>query len=99
MRTRAVDAFRRAETPLLVATGAAARGLDFPALRHVILAGVSTDAATFVHAAGRTARRGQPGLVTCLVPSEHTEMTAHQEHHALRPAAKLRFARERPGTT
>ena len=42
-------------------------GLDFPRLRHVVLFDPPQDATAFVHSAGRTARRGQEGLVTCLV--------------------------------
>jgi len=54
---------------------------------------VPDDPTAFVHSAGRTARRGQRGLVTCLVGSGEVALSAggYKAHHALRPAAPLRF--------
>merc|ERR1712176_494898 len=93
-RVRAVHAFRIGDdTKILVCTDVAARGLDFPRLRHVVMYdGLSADVSKFVHCAGRTARRGHRGVVTCLSKSQHMRsLTAHQGHHALHPAPKLKF--------
>lgn len=90
-RGAVAEAFRADEITLLVSSGVATRGLDFPALRHVVLCDVTSDVAAFVHAAGRTARRGQSGMVTCLLPSKEGAFR-HQGHHALQSAAKLDFA-------
>ena len=76
--------------PLLIATGVVARGLDVPSLRHVILFDMPTDVAGFVHCAGRTARRGRPGLVSCLVESQ-SQASRFRELHALTRAPKLQF--------
>ena len=57
------------ELRLLFCTELAARGLDLPSLRHVVLYDMPTDVAGYVHSAGRTARRGRGGLVSCLVES------------------------------
>lgn len=76
---------------VLVCTAAAARGLDFPALRHVVLYDMPTDVAGFVHSAGRTARRGSRGLVTCLVQSEE-EVGRFRDLHGLLPARALDFS-------
>ena len=80
---------------LLVATDIASRGLDFPELCHVVLYDVPQTVAAFVHSAGRTARRGQNGVVTCLVHSKREEglYGKYAEIHALQPAKKLVFAK------
>ena len=69
-----------------------ARGLDFPTLRHVVLYDVPRDVASFVHCAGRTARRGQAGLVTCLVRNAR-DIGRYKNLHALQDAPKLHFAK------
>lgn len=51
---------------MLVCTDAAARGLDIQNVSHIIQAEFATSAVDFLHRVGRTARAGQPGLVTSL---------------------------------
>lgn len=87
----AISEFIAGRSRVLVCTGVAARGLDFPALRHVVLYDMPTSVAGFVHSAGRTARRGSRGLVTCLVESEE-EVGRFQDLHALLPARALDFS-------
>lgn len=78
---------------ILVCTAdAASRGLDFDTLRHVVCYDMPDDMRTFVHAAGRTARRGRKGLVTCLVRSRE-EAGRFRNLHALQPAQTLTFSR------
>jgi len=93
-RSAVLSSFRSGESRLLVATDASARGLDFPLLRHVVLHDMPTDVVTFVHCAGRTARRGQSGLVTCLVSTEEAgnQQFDFTSHHGLPPADRLNFA-------
>uniref|UniRef100_A0A7S0Q302 ATP-dependent RNA helicase n=1 Tax=Coccolithus braarudii TaxID=221442 RepID=A0A7S0Q302_9EUKA len=92
-RASSAAAFRDNTSRLLVCTGVAVRGLNFPSLRHVVMYDVLEGVADFVHCAGRTARRGQKGLLTCLVPagagSRHG--TRYQHLHSLQPAAPLTF--------
>jgi len=52
---------------ILVATDAAARGLDVPGLAHVVQAHFAANAVDFLHRVGRTARAGGAGRVTSLV--------------------------------
>ena len=59
--------FREDDTRLLVSTDVAARGLDFVEVRHVINYDAPRNVQTFIHRAGRTARRGQEGLVSSLM--------------------------------
>eukprot|EP00934_Nitzschia_sp_Nitz4_P005593 Nitzschia sp. Nitz4//scaffold32_size149145//79711//81051//NITZ4_002883-RA/size149145-processed-gene-0.126-mRNA-1//-1//CDS//3329548081//5583//frame0 len=83
---------------ILVTTDLAARGLDVPNVRHVILYDVPTDLSSFVHQAGRTARRGRSGLLTCLVMARSSDMTKYQRLHALKDAMYLSFSKARSTT-
>ena len=86
--------FREGSAEILLTTDMAARGLDFPRVRHVVLYDAPVDATAFVHSAGRTARRGSTGLVTCIIEGGD----AVREHvdgkifHALLDGPKLTFA-------
>jgi hypothetical protein len=62
-----LEAFRRNSTGVLVATDVAARGLDIPAVDHVLHYALPTTAETFVHRCGRTARGNATGLSIALV--------------------------------
>ena len=77
---------------LLIATGMAARGLDVASLRHVVLYDMPDDVAGYVHSAGRTARKGNGGLVSCLVESQ-AQAQRYRELHALTSAPRLTFAK------
>ncbi|KAL6983617.1 hypothetical protein U1Q18_017000 [Sarracenia purpurea var. burkii] len=61
---------------ILVCTDAAARGLDIPNVSHVIQAEFAMSAVDFLHRVGRTARAGQPGLVTSLFNESNRELVA-----------------------
>ncbi|KAI7999105.1 DEAD-box ATP-dependent RNA helicase 22 [Camellia lanceoleosa] len=61
---------------VLVCTDAAARGLDVPNVSHVIQAEFSMSAVDFLHRVGRTARAGQPGLVTSLYNESNRSLVA-----------------------
>ena len=77
---------------LLVTHEICARGLDCPSVRHVILFDTPTDVTAFVHRAGRTARAGEEGVVTCLVQAGFgTSFGGHKDLHALKDAPKLKF--------
>ena len=73
----------------VVCTTVAVRGLDFPRVRHVVLYDITGDEATFVHSAGRTARRGEQGLVSCLVVASSGQRA--RGLHQLQAGAKIHF--------
>ena len=73
-------------------TGMAARGLDVASLRHVVLYDMPDDVAGYIHSAGRTARKGNGGLVSCLVESQ-AQAQRYRELHALTSAPRLTFAK------
>src|SRR5690606_4045097 len=61
-RTRALEAFKRGDMRVLVATDIAARGLDIDAVSHVINFDLPNVPETYVHRIGRTARAGAAGI-------------------------------------
>jgi ATP-dependent RNA helicase DDX3X len=63
-RERALEMFRSAHCPILVATAVAARGLDIPNVTHVVNYDLPTDIDDYVHRIGRTGRAGNTGLST-----------------------------------
>ncbi|KAK7510581.1 ATP-dependent RNA helicase ded1 [Phyllosticta citriasiana] len=63
-REKALEMFRTARCPFLVATAVAARGLDIPNVTHVVNYDLPTDIDDYVHRIGRTGRAGNTGLST-----------------------------------
>ncbi|KAI8522595.1 hypothetical protein RHMOL_Rhmol13G0008300 [Rhododendron molle] len=59
---------------ILVCTDAAACGLDVMNVSHVIQAEFARSAVDFLHRVGRTARAGQPGLVTSLYSDSNQDL-------------------------
>jgi superfamily II DNA/RNA helicase len=72
-RCAALEAFRRGECPVLVATDVAGRGLDIGGISHVINFDVPRSPADYIHRAGRTARAGATGhVITFIAPDEES---------------------------
>ncbi|KAB8301171.1 hypothetical protein EYC80_003067 [Monilinia laxa] len=69
-RTRSLEAFKSGNTPVLVATDVAARGLDIPAVKLVINCTFPLTVEDYVHRIGRTGRAGKDGLAITLF-TEH----------------------------
>src|SRR5438045_9744762 len=66
-RTAALEAFRKGEIPVLVASDVAARGLDIPTVSHVFNFDVPHHADDYVHRIGRTGRAGRSGTAITIV--------------------------------
>src|SRR5215212_8589729 len=76
-RTAALDAFRRGEIKLLVASDVAARGLDIPAVSHVFNFDVPHHPDDYVHRIGRTGRAGRTGTaITIVAPADSKSVAA-----------------------
>ena len=73
-RLKALDAFKRGEVDLLVATDVAARGLDIADLPAVFNFDVPFNAEDYVHRIGRTGRAGASGLAITLVARDDTRL-------------------------
>lgn len=83
------------DSMVLVCTDAAARGLDLPAVEHVVHAEFAQNAVSFIHRSGRVGRAGRPGRVTCLYTKEDGELvgqlrTAMEAGQALEPVFSRR---------
>ena len=66
-RDHVMNRFRKGADSILVATDIAARGIDVPAVGHVINYDVPNEPETYFHRIGRTARAGAEGKATSLV--------------------------------
>lgn len=66
-RERVLEKVRRGTLRFLIATDVAARGLDIPALSHVIQFESPEDPEAYIHRAGRTGHAGGPGVAMSIV--------------------------------
>mmetsp|Transcript_28844 Transcript_28844/g.35449 ORF Transcript_28844/g.35449 Transcript_28844/m.35449 type:complete len:660 (+) Transcript_28844:235-2214(+) len=66
-RNAAIDAFKREEKDVLVATDIAAKGMDFPDIQHVINFDMPDEIENYVHRIGRTGRCGKTGIATTFI--------------------------------
>jgi ATP-dependent RNA helicase RhlE len=78
-RLKSLDAFKRGEVELLVATDVAARGLDIADLPAVFNFDVPFNAEDYVHRIGRTGRAGASGLAITLVARSDARLVAEIE--------------------
>src|SRR5215213_3616107 len=76
-RMAALDSFRTGEVKLLVASDVAARGLDIPAVSHVLNYDVPHHPEDYVHRIGRTGRAGRTGhAITLVAPGDEKSLGA-----------------------
>ena len=74
-RQRTLDAFRKGEEHILIATDIAARGIDIPDVSLVVNYDVPTTPEAYVHRIGRTARAGREGrAITLCAPEEQKHL-------------------------
>jgi superfamily II DNA/RNA helicase len=66
-RNRTLNAMRRGQVRVLVATDVAARGIDVPTITHVFNFDLPKSPEDYVHRIGRTGRAGRDGLAISLV--------------------------------
>jgi len=72
-RNYAINRFRNGSDTILVATDIVARGIDVPAVSHIINYDVPEDPDTYFHRIGRTARAGASGIAISLVSNERLD--------------------------
>ena len=66
IRNRRIKSLRDGSTKILIATDVAARGIDVPAITHVINYGLPMKPEDYTHRIGRTGRAGNSGLAITL---------------------------------
>ncbi len=89
-RERVMSKFRARSLRLMVATNVASRGLDIPAVSHVINYDMPDNLEEYVHRIGRTARAGKQGTAVTFVSDmqDFELLDALQEHlgHGMKQA-------------
>ncbi len=101
-RTKTMEAFRAGETPVLVATDLAARGIDVDDISHVFNFDMPTEPETYVHRIGRTARAGASGTAVSFCDTEEKRLLKQVEHLLGNPIPVIKvhpFAGVRPVPT
>jgi ATP-dependent RNA helicase RhlE len=78
-RTRALDAFKKGRSRVLVATDVAARGIDIDDLGHVINYDVPSEPNDYIHRIGRTARAQKTGDAITFVSRDEASSFARIE--------------------
>lgn len=77
--------FKKGNEDILVATDIAARGIDVPAIGHVINYDIPEDPLMYFHRIGRTARAGGTGRAISLVSQDRVEnfgrILRQTQHH------------------
>jgi len=87
-RTNTLNAFRRGQTPILVATDVAARGLDVQDITQVIHVDLPENSEMLTHRSGRTGRAGRKGRSLIFVPPRAAHRVNAQLRHAGVTAAR-----------
>jgi ATP-dependent RNA helicase RhlE len=76
-RIAALEAFRRGDYPVMIATDVAARGIDVEGISHVVNFDVPFSPDDYIHRGGRTARAGAVGeVLTFVAPEEENDLRA-----------------------
>jgi len=74
-RNDAIREFKSGKRDVLIATDIAAKGLDFPAIQHVINYDMPSEIENYVHRIGRTGRAGKTGVATTFINRSCEETT------------------------
>ncbi|VVB52133.1 putative ATP-dependent RNA helicase [uncultured archaeon] len=90
-RNRVLMQFHEGKIQYLVATDVAARGLDIPAVSHVINYDIPRDPMDYVHRIGRTARVGKTGTAITIVPKAEVRQIWLIEHQARTKITKAEY--------
>merc|ERR1711988_2025134 len=72
-RHEAIKGFKEGSKDVLIGTDVASKGLDFPAIQHVINFDMPKEIENYVHRIGRTGRCGRTGVATTFVNKNQDE--------------------------
>jgi ATP-dependent RNA helicase DeaD len=88
-RDNAMYRFKKGDEDILVATDIAARGIDVPAVGHVINYDIPEDPLIYFHRIGRTARAGATGKAISLVSQDRVDDFGRILRQTKHPIRKL----------
>jgi ATP-dependent RNA helicase DeaD len=88
-RDNAMYRFKKGDEDILVATDIAARGIDVPAVGHVINYDIPEDPLIYFHRIGRTARAGATGKAISLVSQDRIDDFGRILRQTKHPIRKL----------
>jgi ATP-dependent RNA helicase DeaD len=91
-RDEVINRFRTKRLRIMVATNVAARGLDIPAVSHVINYDVPSNVEEYVHRIGRTARMGRSGTAITFVSEWDFQMLDTIQAHVGHDLKKERLS-------
>lgn len=99
-RNKSIEQFKHFLKDVLVATDVISKGLDFPAINHVINFDMPAEIENYVHRIGRTGRGGKTGIATTLITPNQSEVVLKDLQHLLVEAKQkvpefLSFATEK----
>ena len=98
-RDRVIKAFRNNHFRILVGTDVASRGLDIPAIKHVINFDLPQVPEDYVHRIGRTARAGAKGIAWALVDAAEVSRLRAVERLTKRKVDVVKLDIELPNKT
>ncbi|ESR25099.1 DEAD/DEAH box helicase [Lutibaculum baratangense] len=93
-RMATLAAFRAGTIAILVASDVAARGLDIPAVSHVVNFDVPTHPEDYVHRIGRTGRAGRSGAAVTITTPADTKYLARIEEMLGKPIPRAEIEEE-----
>ena len=96
-RTRVMDAMRKGQLSVLVASDLAARGLDVEHISHVINYDLPEDSEIYIHRIGRTARAGRKGCAWSFVTPEEGNLLTNIEKLAGAHIEQMDYPDFKPG--
>jgi len=75
-RLSIMEQFAKGQIRVLVATDAAARGLDIPEVSHIVHYDLPVDTETYIHRSGRAARQKDPGISIAVLTNQELQTPA-----------------------
>ena len=81
-RKKALRSFSTGDAKILVASDLVARGLDLPAITHIINLDIPSDLNEYTHRAGRTGRAGKKGVAISIITENEVQFIKQIEKKA-----------------
>jgi ATP-dependent RNA helicase RhlE len=93
-RLKELDAFRQAESGVLIATDVSARGIDIPGVRFVVNYDLPEETENYVHRVGRTGRGMEKGRAVSFCSTEEAPLLEAIESYLGKKVEELQINRD-----